>query len=133
MTRLTDRTYLRTEQYRDDSNLRARIELHRRFSTSPQDWPSWLWDQLVLPEAELGLLRQIAQQVAKRRAWRLGPRWRLTSSYPSRSCWRTVSSLRCLPVASRRLTAVRAHERARTIPKLHSAHTVAWGLLKWDR
>src|SRR5713101_6848732 len=38
-----------------------------------------------------------------------------------------------MPLASSRLTAVRAHERASTIPKLHIANTVAWGLLKWDR
>src|SRR5881296_969388 len=31
------------------------------------------------------------------------------------------------------LTAVRAHERASTMPKLHRANTVAWGLLRWDR
>ncbi len=41
--------------------------------------------------------------------------------------------MRRIPAASRALTAVRAHERARTIPKLHNANTVAWGLLKWDR
>src|SRR5256885_15081839 len=38
-----------------------------------------------------------------------------------------------MPSASRLLTALRAHERASTIPKLHRAKTVAWGLLKGDR
>src|SRR5436309_3761267 len=38
-----------------------------------------------------------------------------------------------MPAASRLLTALRAPERASTIPKLHSANTVAWGLLKGDR
>src|SRR5256714_14804650 len=38
-----------------------------------------------------------------------------------------------MPSASRLLTAVRAHERASAIPKLHRANTVAWGLLKGDR
>src|SRR5713101_3262411 len=38
-----------------------------------------------------------------------------------------------MPLASIWLTAVRAHERASTIPKLHRAKTVAWGLLTWDR
>src|SRR5712691_10486047 len=38
-----------------------------------------------------------------------------------------------MPVANRWLTALRAHERASTIPKLHRANTVAWGLLKEDR
>src|SRR5215475_2760677 len=38
-----------------------------------------------------------------------------------------------MPSASRLLTALRAHERASTIPKLHKANTVAWGLLRWGR
>jgi ubiquinone/menaquinone biosynthesis C-methylase UbiE len=43
--KFTDRDYLRDEQYRDDSNLRARIELHRRFSTAEQPWHQWVFDQ----------------------------------------------------------------------------------------
>jgi len=31
------------EQYRDDSNLRARIDLHARYSTNPEGWFEWLW------------------------------------------------------------------------------------------
>src|SRR2546426_8538004 len=38
-----------------------------------------------------------------------------------------------MPLASIWLTAVSAHERASTIPKLHRANTMAWGLLKWGR
>jgi SAM-dependent methyltransferase len=34
------------ERYRTDSNLSARLELHRRFSTNPQDWHGWVFDQL---------------------------------------------------------------------------------------
>jgi SAM-dependent methyltransferase len=45
----TDQTYLREQQYRDDSNLRARIDLHRRFSTSRQPWHRWVFDRLDLP------------------------------------------------------------------------------------
>jgi ubiquinone/menaquinone biosynthesis C-methylase UbiE len=37
------------EQYRDDSNLRARIDLHARFSTSPQGWFDWLWEREAPP------------------------------------------------------------------------------------
>jgi SAM-dependent methyltransferase len=32
------------EQYATDANLRARIELHARFSTSPLSYPRWLFD-----------------------------------------------------------------------------------------
>jgi SAM-dependent methyltransferase len=45
----TDSTYLREQQYRDDSNLRARMELHRRFSTETQPWHRWVFDRLDFP------------------------------------------------------------------------------------
>ena len=77
--------------------------------------------------------RRGAQPVSTPSAGRWAPRLRGTSSYPSRRGWRTVCSLRCLPAASRSLTAVRAHARASTLPQLHSANTVAWGWLTWDR
>lgn len=38
----TDRNYLLTEQYKDAANLNARIELHKRFSTSTQNWYEWI-------------------------------------------------------------------------------------------
>ena len=46
MSRFTDATYLREQQYRDDANLRARIDLHRRFSTNPEPWHRWVFDRL---------------------------------------------------------------------------------------
>jgi SAM-dependent methyltransferase len=49
LTSYTDPDYLREEQYRNDSNLRARMELHRRFSTAPQPWHRWVFDRLDLP------------------------------------------------------------------------------------
>ena len=44
--------HLRKEQYKDSSNLQARIELHRRFSTNSQGWARWLFEQMaaVVPE-----------------------------------------------------------------------------------
>jgi ubiquinone/menaquinone biosynthesis C-methylase UbiE len=38
---------LRQEQYKDASNLNARLELHRRFSVNPRGWSAWLFDQLL--------------------------------------------------------------------------------------
>jgi ubiquinone/menaquinone biosynthesis C-methylase UbiE len=49
MSRFTDQGYLRNEQYRDASNLNARIELHRRFRTNPYGWHRWVLDQIHLP------------------------------------------------------------------------------------
>jgi ubiquinone/menaquinone biosynthesis C-methylase UbiE len=43
-----DKTYLRDQQYRDSSNLDARANLHRLYSTSPHDWQAWVFDQMAL-------------------------------------------------------------------------------------
>lgn len=50
MSRFTDRAYLRHQQYKDASNLDARVRLHRLFSTSPQSWHRWVFAQLDLPD-----------------------------------------------------------------------------------
>jgi ubiquinone/menaquinone biosynthesis C-methylase UbiE len=38
------------EQYRNDANLSARINLHRRSSTNPISWNRWVFDQMRLPD-----------------------------------------------------------------------------------
>jgi SAM-dependent methyltransferase len=51
MSRFTDPNYLKTNQYRDSSNLDARAAIHHRFSTNPYGWFNWVFDKLsVLPE-----------------------------------------------------------------------------------
>ena len=51
MSRFTDQQYLKTDQYRDSSNLDARAEIHRRFSTNTYGWFNWFLDRLLeLPE-----------------------------------------------------------------------------------
>ena len=45
----SDPDYLRTDQYRDDANLSARVDIHRRFSTNPQGWYGWFIDRILLP------------------------------------------------------------------------------------
>ena len=50
MSSYTDQNYLRDKQYRDDSNLRARIDLHKNYSTAPQPWHRWVFDRFDLPE-----------------------------------------------------------------------------------
>ena len=44
MNQHNDPNYLIKDQYRDASNLNARIEIHRRFSTNPYGWTRWLFD-----------------------------------------------------------------------------------------
>jgi ubiquinone/menaquinone biosynthesis C-methylase UbiE len=45
---LNDRQYLE-KQYKDSSNLDARINLHRRFSTNKYGWHPWIFDHIDLP------------------------------------------------------------------------------------
>jgi ubiquinone/menaquinone biosynthesis C-methylase UbiE len=50
MSKLTNQTYLQTDQYRDASNLGARLRLHQQYSTNPYGWARWVFGQLDLPE-----------------------------------------------------------------------------------
>ncbi|HCI80868.1 MAG TPA: hypothetical protein DHW02_14395 [Ktedonobacter sp.] len=45
----SDQQYLLTEQYKDASNLMARIALHERFSTNPYDWHRWVFERFHIP------------------------------------------------------------------------------------
>lgn len=45
----SDREWFLRDQYRDASNLNARISLHARFSTNMYGWFRWVYDQLELP------------------------------------------------------------------------------------
>ncbi len=44
-----DQDYLLNEQYKDASNLNARIALHQRFSTNTENWYHWLFDHFNIP------------------------------------------------------------------------------------
>jgi ubiquinone/menaquinone biosynthesis C-methylase UbiE len=51
MSKFTDQQYLKTDQYRDSSNLDARVVIHQRFSTNSYGWFKWIFDPLMkLPE-----------------------------------------------------------------------------------
>ena len=51
MSKFIDQQYLKTDQYRDSSNLDARVVLHRHFSVNPYGWFTWIFDTLAkLPE-----------------------------------------------------------------------------------
>jgi SAM-dependent methyltransferase len=47
MPKVTDQEYLKTDQYRDSSNLDARAVIHQRFSTNPYGWFKWVFDTLL--------------------------------------------------------------------------------------
>ena len=49
--KFTDPNYLKTDQYRDSTNLDARVVIHQRFSTNPYGWFNWVFDALIkLPD-----------------------------------------------------------------------------------
>ena len=56
MSKFTDQQYLKTDQYKDSSNLNARVEIHRRFSTNPYGWFNWVFDTLTKLPAKAKIL-----------------------------------------------------------------------------
>lgn len=56
MSRFTDPQYLKTEQYRDSTNLDARVDIHLRFSTNPYGWFQWVFDTLEKSPASANIL-----------------------------------------------------------------------------
>ena len=56
MSKFTDQEYLKTDQYKDSSNLDARVEIHKRFSTNPYGWFNWVFDTLLKLPADAKIL-----------------------------------------------------------------------------
>lgn len=56
MPEFTAQNYLKTDQYRDSSNLDARAEIHKRFSTNPYGWMTWVFDHLLALPANARIL-----------------------------------------------------------------------------
>jgi ubiquinone/menaquinone biosynthesis C-methylase UbiE len=80
--RVADQKYLVGEQYRDSSNLSARIRLHKLFSTNGYGWHRWVFDHLAdLPDdariLELGCGRG---DVWAENLDRIPPDWRIILS-----------------------------------------------------
>ncbi|MBI3660819.1 class I SAM-dependent methyltransferase [Candidatus Acetothermia bacterium] len=54
MSKLSDPTYLLSEQYKNAANLNARFKLHERFSINKYGWHKWVFDQFKLaPESRI--------------------------------------------------------------------------------
>jgi ubiquinone/menaquinone biosynthesis C-methylase UbiE len=56
VSRFTDQQYLKTDQYRDASNLNARAVIHQRFSTNSYGWFKWVFDTLTKLPADARIL-----------------------------------------------------------------------------
>jgi SAM-dependent methyltransferase len=82
MSKFIDQQYLKTDQYKDSSNLDARIVIHQRFSTNPYGWFMWIFDTLLrLPEnARVLELGSGPGLLWKENADRIPPGWNITLS-----------------------------------------------------
>ena len=49
MSKIIDQSYLLKDQYKDATNLDARVRLHRLFSANNYGWQRWCFDQYALP------------------------------------------------------------------------------------
>ena len=47
VSKFTDQQYLKSDQYKDSSNLDARALIHQRFSTNSYGWFNWVFDKLI--------------------------------------------------------------------------------------
>jgi len=56
VSKFTDQQYLKTNQYKDASNLDARVVIHQRFSTNSYGWFKWVFDTLVKLPANAEIL-----------------------------------------------------------------------------
>ena len=82
MQKYNDPQYLKSDQYRDASNLDARVDIHQRFSTNPYGWFRWVFDTLLkLPQTarflELGCGHGL---LWKENADRIPAGWNITLS-----------------------------------------------------
>ncbi len=79
MQKRTDQQYLLTQQYRNASNLLARITLHERFSTNPYDWFEWVFDHINLPgKANIIEIGCGSGYLWKNNVARIPPAWTIT-------------------------------------------------------
>jgi ubiquinone/menaquinone biosynthesis C-methylase UbiE len=56
MSKFNDPQYLKSDQYRNASNLDARVVIHQRFSTNPYGWFKWVFDTLLKLPGNAGIL-----------------------------------------------------------------------------
>ncbi len=86
-----DQQYLTIDEYKDASNLNARILIHKRFSTNPYGWFNWVFDTLGrLPmDASILELGCGSAEMWVNVADKIPVNWNITLSdlSPGRECW----------------------------------------------
>ena len=84
MKQFNDPAHLVGDQYRNGTNLNARVALHERFSTNTQGWTSWVFERLTIQPGErvLELGCGPGHLWAKNLGWLPGCQLRLTDLSP---------------------------------------------------
>jgi len=96
MSKFTDQQYLKTDQYKDSSNLDARVAIHQRFSANPYGWMNWVFDRLLTLPANAKILELGCGPgyLWKENATRIPSTWDITLSDLSAgmldSAWRNL-------------------------------------------
>src|SRR5215212_10659147 len=82
MSKFTDQQYLKTDQYRDSTNLDARVLIHQRFSTNPYGWFRWVFDTLLKLQEDAKILELGSGPgyLWKENVSRIPPGWNITLS-----------------------------------------------------
>ncbi len=82
MSKTSDQQYLKSDQYRDSSNLDARLVIHQRFSTNSYGWFNWVFDRLEKLPANAKILELGcgAAYLWKECRDRVPPTWDITLS-----------------------------------------------------
>jgi SAM-dependent methyltransferase len=82
MSKYSDQQYLKSEQYKDSSNLDARAAIHQRFSTNPYGWFRWVFDILLKLSGNARILELGCGngQLWKENADRIPEGWNITLS-----------------------------------------------------
>lgn len=82
MSKFTDQRYLKSDQYKDSSNLDARVVLHKLFGTNPQGWMDWVFNHLHELPADARILELGCGPgyLWKENAHRIPAGWRITLS-----------------------------------------------------
>ncbi len=79
MTKWADAKYLLTEQYKDASNLKARMDIHGRFSTNKLNLFMWIFDQFKMAsDSRILELGSGTGQLWKTNIQRVPAGWRVT-------------------------------------------------------
>ena len=149
MQRFTDQQYLTQDQYKDASNLDARIAIHQRFSTNPQGWFDWIFDTLVKLPADSKILELGcgSAEMWKKCAARIPADWVITLTDLSDgmldAAWRNLVSLgrgfkfeqmdaQSIPYADKKFDAVIANHMLYHVPDREKALAEIKRVLKDD-